>query len=177
MVRFDFVLDSNLDVYLMEANMSPNLSTKHFAMNRLLYEQVIYSLLRLTGVLRGGLASASLAATSREEADMQLAEKDLYTFPEECASSTCAASASACDKRECQLCKQCLGSEEVEYLRQAGLEHLNRHQCARIFPAPTTQREARGWKEKEFRSSETEANRKMDQWFAGKCLLDERWCR
>ena len=31
MVRFDFVLDSKLNVYLMEVNMSPNLSSKHFA--------------------------------------------------------------------------------------------------------------------------------------------------
>ena len=47
MVRFDFVLDSKLNVYLMEVNMSPNLSTKHFSGNRLLYEQVIYNFLRL----------------------------------------------------------------------------------------------------------------------------------
>ncbi len=38
--RFDFVLDSKLNLYLMEANMSPNLSTGHFTLNRLLYEQV-----------------------------------------------------------------------------------------------------------------------------------------
>jgi tubulin monoglycylase TTLL15 len=54
MVRFDFVLDSKMNVYLMEVNMSPNLSSKHFAGNRLLYEQVIYSLLRLVGVARPG---------------------------------------------------------------------------------------------------------------------------
>jgi hypothetical protein len=40
MVRFDFVIDSKMNVYLMEVNMSPNLSSKHFAPNRLLYEQV-----------------------------------------------------------------------------------------------------------------------------------------
>ena len=46
MVRFDFVLDSKLGVYLMEVNMSPNLSSGHFAQNRLLYEQAVYTLLR-----------------------------------------------------------------------------------------------------------------------------------
>ena len=40
MVRFDFVVGSNMQLYLMEANMSPNLSSKHFALNRRLYEQV-----------------------------------------------------------------------------------------------------------------------------------------
>ena len=54
MVRFDFFVDSKLNVYLMEANMSPNLSSKHFAGNRLLYEQVIYNLLRLVSVARPG---------------------------------------------------------------------------------------------------------------------------
>ena len=49
MVRFNFVLDSKLNVYLMEVNMSPNLCTKHFSGNRLLYEQVIYNFLRLVG--------------------------------------------------------------------------------------------------------------------------------
>ena len=176
MVRFDFVLDSQLNVYLMEANMSPNLSSKHFAMNRLLYEQVLYSLLRLNGILRGGISSTTLTPTSQEEAEMQLAEKDLRVFPEECASESCAASASACDKRECQLCKQCLASEEIEYPKMAALEHLNRHQCARIFPEPMTTKEASKWKSKTYDDEETDSNKKMDQWFAGKCLLDERWC-
>ena len=36
----DFVIDEDLKVYLMEANMSPNLSSAHFPANALLYEQV-----------------------------------------------------------------------------------------------------------------------------------------
>lgn len=43
MVRFDFIVDEDLNVYLMEANMSPNLSSRHFPPNRLLYEQVLNS--------------------------------------------------------------------------------------------------------------------------------------
>lgn len=50
MMRFDLVVDNDLNVYLMEANMSPNLSSAHFAQNQLLYEQVIYNLLNLVGV-------------------------------------------------------------------------------------------------------------------------------
>ena len=37
-VRFDFVIDEDLKVYLMEANMSPNLSSAHFPANARLYE-------------------------------------------------------------------------------------------------------------------------------------------
>ena len=55
MVRFDFVLDEDLNVYLMEANMSPNLSSAHFPPNKLLYEQVVHSVLRLVGVVQGSV--------------------------------------------------------------------------------------------------------------------------
>lgn len=50
MMRFDFVVDEELNVFLMEANMSPNLSSAHFAKNQLLFEQVIYNLFSLTGI-------------------------------------------------------------------------------------------------------------------------------
>lgn len=50
MMRFDFVLDENLRVYLMEANMSPNLSSSHFPLNQHLFEQIIYNLFSLIGI-------------------------------------------------------------------------------------------------------------------------------
>lgn len=50
MMRFDLVIDNDLKVYLMEANMSPNLSSAHFHQNTLLYEQVIYNIFNLVGV-------------------------------------------------------------------------------------------------------------------------------
>ena len=175
MVRFDFVLDAQLNVYLMEANMSPNLSSKHFAPNRLLYEQVVYSLLRLTGVLRGGIAGEDLVPSSREETEMQVADKDLHTFADLCVSEACS-SASACEERSCHLCKHCLTQTEIGYLRPAFLEHANRHSARRIFPEPVTREEARKWREYPHPKNETDANVKMRQWFAGKCLIDRNWC-
>lgn len=50
MMRFDFVVDDDLNVFLMEANMSPNLSSAHFPPNQLLFEQVIFNLFGLVGV-------------------------------------------------------------------------------------------------------------------------------
>ena len=50
LLRFDFVLDEDLNVYLMEANMSPNLASyKHPKLN-LMFEQVIYGLFNLVGL-------------------------------------------------------------------------------------------------------------------------------
>lgn len=50
LMRFDLIIDETLKVYLMEANMSPNLSSAHFKPNSLLYEQILYSLMNLVGV-------------------------------------------------------------------------------------------------------------------------------
>ena len=52
MVRFDFILDSKLNVYLLEVNMSPNLSSLHFARNKLLYEETLFGLLSLVGIAK-----------------------------------------------------------------------------------------------------------------------------
>lgn len=50
LIRIDFVVDENLNVYLLEANMSPNLSSAHFPPNQLLYEQVLYNVMGLLGL-------------------------------------------------------------------------------------------------------------------------------
>lgn len=50
LVRVDFTIDEDLNVFLMEANMSPNLSSAHFAPNQLLYEQVIFNFFALVGL-------------------------------------------------------------------------------------------------------------------------------
>jgi tubulin monoglycylase TTLL15 len=49
-MRFDFVIDEDLNIYLLEANMSPNLSSAHFPPNQLLYEQVVYNMMGLLGL-------------------------------------------------------------------------------------------------------------------------------
>ncbi|KAL9894521.1 tubulin tyrosine ligase-like 15 isoform 2-T5 [Glossina fuscipes fuscipes] len=61
LMRFDFIIDEDLRVYLMEANMSPNLSSGHFKPNALLYEQILYSAFSLVGVsslVRGTLSES-----------------------------------------------------------------------------------------------------------------------
>lgn len=48
--RFDFIVDEEFKVYLMESNMSPNLSSGHFKPNALLYEQVLMNIFSLLGL-------------------------------------------------------------------------------------------------------------------------------
>jgi len=174
MVRFDFVLDSKLNVYLMEVNMSPNLSTKHFSGNRLLYEQVIYNFLRLVGIGRPGLKSSSLLPTTKEEFEMQVSDKDISVFVDDCASEKCS-QPEACDQIKCKLCQHCLSSDHDEFLKMAFLEHVNRHVTKRLYPRSIgTKKEAINPKKEEPELSDNNAI--MHQWFRGKCIMDESWC-
>lgn len=50
-VRFDFVLDEDLRPYVLEVNMSPNLTPalKKFENNALIYEQLVYNTIKMIG--------------------------------------------------------------------------------------------------------------------------------
>lgn len=169
MVRFDFILDDKLNVFLMEANMSPNLSSAHFAQNKLLYEQVIFNLLSLVGLTRV-INPSYLKSRSQNEKNMQVSSADIHVFSDECASKTCQES---CLSSMCQLCKRCLSSEEEEMLKDAYLEHVNKKSCHRIIPPPITH------EINEINAvykNMNERNRLLVQWFHGKCLNDISWC-
>lgn len=121
MMRFDFVLDENLNVYLLEANMSPNLSSAHYPPNQQLYEQVIYNLFALIG----------LAVRPEEKAPFW--NKTIAVFPEKCNNALCFEN---CSPIDCQLCGPCLLDDTRDNLERAYEEHLSRRDNIRIFPPP-----------------------------------------
>nr|CAD7444236.1 unnamed protein product [Timema bartmani] len=168
MVRFDFVIDEDLNVFVMEANMSPNLSSAHFPPNRLLYEQTLFNLFALVGVGRRVVAE-SLQSRSREDMLMQVAEKNLVVFPEECSKRRC----ELCLADECQLCLPCLTLETLDQLRRAYLEHINKLDCKRVVPPPMTPE--RGNISVNL-GGLSPRNKLMYLWFRGKCQLDSSWC-
>lgn len=125
MTRFDFVIDDEGKVYIMEANMSPNLSSAHFPPNRLLYEQVLFNLLGLVGVGTG------VAGGRNTEDTAQVASKQISVFPKECHEDKCLHD---CKSEPCGLCMNCLNEETTEVLKRAFLEFVNRGECLRVFP-------------------------------------------
>lgn len=171
MMRFDFVIDNDLKVHLMEANMSPNLSSAHFKQNRLLYEQVVYNLLSLVGIGRA-VHSPSLATRSNDEDEMQAAVKDIVVFADHC-SVNCQGGSSACNKIECQLCLPCLSEDEKANFLQAYLEHQRRGGCRRVVPQPVLHDKAHSAADMETLTPE---NTLMTEWFRGMCLNDHSFC-
>lgn len=171
MMRFDFVIGDDLKVHLMEANMSPNLSSAHFKQNRLLYEQVVYNLLSLVGIGRA-VHSPSLATRSNDEDEMQAAIKDIVVFADHC-SVNCQGGSSACNKIECQLCLPCLSEDEKANFLQAYLEHQRRGGCRRVVPQPIPHDKAHSAADMETLTPE---NTLMTEWFRGMCLNDHAFC-
>lgn len=171
MMRFDFVIDDQLQVHLMEANMSPNLSSAHFKQNRLLYEQVVYNLLSLVGIGRA-VHSPSLSSRSKDEEEMQAAIKDVVVFADHCAVN-CNSGASACNDPQCQLCLPCFSKEQKENFLQAYLEHQHRGECRRVVPQPILPDQAHQAANMDRLSPE---NTLMTEWFRGMCLNDKTFC-
>lgn len=174
LVRFDFVLDENLNVFLMECNMSPNLSSDHFPKNARLYEHVLFNLLGLVGVRH--FASTSNKKAITYEDTMLVSSQDIQVFPDYCKGNFCSGS---CHTFVCQLCKQCIHKELQTDLKIAYLEHTHRGSARRIYPPSISHVDALAWSPGTALPISGYLNIKnklMYLWFIGKCRLDPGWC-
>ncbi|KAL6449143.1 hypothetical protein ACFW04_000674 [Cataglyphis niger] len=161
LVRFDLALDEDLNVYMMEANMSPNLSSAHYPPNQLLYEQVIFNTFALVGIGKR-IKRISLKTRNKAEEEMEVANKNIVVLPELCKECK------DCFHIECQLCRPCYTLETKLILSQSYLEHQNQMDFQRIFPPPIT----KGMVLQNF----TLRNQLLIRWYQGKCELDKTWC-
>ncbi|CAK9305102.1 unnamed protein product [Gordionus sp. m RMFG-2023] len=130
LVRFDFALDSNLELHLMEVNMSPNLSSDHFPPNKRLYLRLLHDTIRL--VLSNFYNEVERDASSSE---IDISVRDLSVFPDLCA-------------RYCQnvtrpniachhLCT--VNGDKVAkggFIESSYLEHLNKGSFKKVLPLP-----------------------------------------
>lgn len=174
MVRFDFLIDQDLNVFLMEVNMSPNLSSEHFIGNKLLYEQVVFSLLGLVGIASPVAANKKFTQDT-DDMEMLVSNRDLHVLTNNCTSDGC----NQCQLPVCRLCSNCMNKELESVLMAGYLEQMNRHTWRRAIPKPfQTQDIARTWysdTDEEFQRFST-SNKVMSLWFHGKCLEDAAWC-
>ncbi|XP_054169103.1 probable tubulin polyglutamylase ttll-15 [Oppia nitens] len=163
LVRFDFALDEDLNVYLMEANMSPNLSSAHFGPNKMLYEQVIFNLLSLVGVART-LNTKTWVERDAENYNIMVSTKDLSVNEELCSSDKCHLS---CKSKDCDVCYHCLRDDHKLVLKDAFLEHNSKWNTKRLIPSTT---------DEESDLIKSEENIRHLKWFKGKCQQNKLWC-
>uniref|UniRef100_A0A183GM75 Tubulin--tyrosine ligase-like protein 9 n=1 Tax=Heligmosomoides polygyrus TaxID=6339 RepID=A0A183GM75_HELPZ len=154
--RFDFVVDENLNVFLMEANMSPNLSSGHFSQNQVLYEQVLFNVFSLVGV------ASALTLEARRGQLFLATDSDIHVPLKECTDGSCA---SCGDEMICQLCAQCMTTATSTFLKQAFSEHVNRRNMKMLTISFDKETQVR-----------TKADYLMHSWRMKKCERSKSWC-
>lgn len=160
--RFDFVVDDEMNVFLMEANMSPNLSSGHFKQNQILYEKVLLNIFSLTGISKQFTSSSERDFMSRaSDLNPLVNSRDINLPLKYCVEDKC----EACDEApECQLCGHCMSNDTRKILEETFLEHTNRRQMKRI--------------EHDYENHQplTKEDHLLTLWYRTKCQLDQSWC-
>uniref|UniRef100_A0A0N5AG15 Tubulin polyglutamylase TTLL4 n=1 Tax=Syphacia muris TaxID=451379 RepID=A0A0N5AG15_9BILA len=167
--RFDFLVDSNFKVFLMEVNMSPNLSTAHFPQNRLFFEKILYDLFSLVGVasyLHGNDFETNFKDKSIRE--MEVSTRDIVINTQDCV-SLCSEKEQCRKRVKCQLCNSCLTYNNKIILKAAYAEHMSQRMFRRILPATKH-------KPKHVNRVYSEVDRMLILWFDQKCQRDKSWC-
>ncbi|KAF8387160.1 ttll-15, partial [Pristionchus pacificus] len=161
--RFDFVVDDELNVFLMEANMSPNLSSGHFKPNQLIYEQVLMSVLSLVGLANPLSETAVEEFGSRRRSEFPpVSDRDLalaFPFCDQCGD---------CGSEErCALCGACLAADAQlsDALAELLREEHERRKMRRLRIE---------WGE--GREPFSRLDRLQALWIEKKCERDSAWC-
>lgn len=169
MIRMDFVVEENLQVYLMEANMSPSVSSHHSPRRQIYYDQLLYNLFGLTGI-GSRVARNSFRPLPKDTDRMLSSDPNVVINPEICQSENCRKS---CHSSECRLCLKCLSSDDLKEMNNAYREFMNKGEMVRVIPGPMDRTKSLNETDlNEF----TMKNQFMYQWFHGKCVMDKSWC-
>ncbi|CAI5451657.1 unnamed protein product [Caenorhabditis angaria] len=162
--RFDFVVDEDLNVFLMEANMSPNLSSGHFKQNQIMYEKVLMSIFSMIGIGKQLTPEAEKMFRSQRSSDQNpvASDRDINLPLKFCVEDKC----KNCDEAmECQLCGHCMTSTTRKILEETYLEHLNRRHMRRL-----------SFNYNQERQPLTREDHLQSLWLHTKCELDYSWC-
>uniref|UniRef100_A0A0L8ICW7 Tubulin polyglutamylase ttll-15 n=2 Tax=Octopus bimaculoides TaxID=37653 RepID=A0A0L8ICW7_OCTBM len=172
LVRFDFVLDKDFNIYLMEANMSPNLSSRTHEENARLYEHVIFNMLSVVGIATR--AALNFPNIVLDDNNMEVSDADINVFSDRCMAPEC--KASNCTLWKCRLCNYCMTPREKLIAKMAYLEHINRGNTRRILPPVADTAEELAILTQTEISQKSEENKFMALWFLGQCQRDATWC-
>lgn len=95
--------------------------------------------------------------------------KNIVVESEICSTIPCTES---CAPTECELCRPCLSTDDIQGLFAAHREHLNRGDTKRIFPEPIVDKTLN----LENLKLLSPKNQMMTKWFYGKCVQESSWC-
>ncbi|KAG5677463.1 hypothetical protein PVAND_007221 [Polypedilum vanderplanki] len=164
LVRFDIILDNYLNPFVMEVNMSPNLTPakKKHEKYTTVYEQLVYNTINLVG------AGSYEVLMSRFTNDtISVNSQNIATNLENCLENTCQLN---CEKSSCAICIPCISSNILFHLNEAYCEHIRKGNFKRAFPISIH------FNNTELFETLSENNQIMIKWYEAKCENDESWC-
>ncbi|CRK91774.1 CLUMA_CG005406, isoform A [Clunio marinus] len=133
LVRFDFILDAKLKLYLMEVNMSPNLQAHpKMRAHKPIYENLVYNFLNLVGI-GTTISDKSLGQFTEDESSFVLNDHSISVTPDICLNRPCN---ETCDSTQCDLCLNCMSDSFKYDLKLAFWEHMNMGEFSRAVPPP-----------------------------------------
>ncbi|XP_072041660.1 probable tubulin polyglutamylase ttll-15 [Amphiura filiformis] len=157
--RWDFIVDEDLNAYLLEANLSPEITTRNHISN-IGNTRTLHSLLMMT----------------RHSKNVRVRDSNVNVVSGVCYEQRC----QHCTDTECQLCAQCLSSSDKTILKTTFAEHINRSGYLRTYPEPMTQEEAS--LPYSTPSDDVDVNNLSKsenlnrEWLRLKCIHDYYWC-
>ncbi|XP_070505704.1 probable tubulin polyglutamylase ttll-15 [Chironomus tepperi] len=169
LVRFDMILDANMDLHLIEVNQHPNLyPSANFIKNRFLYENLIFNLFNLIGV-GTTYNKENLKIPSMDVEQMIADGHSLNVSPETCLSSLCE---NSCDG-DCMFCRKCLSDDDIYDQLQAYREQMNLGHFKRVFPAEQEDAETIGL---DLWGKVSKESVRHAQWFDEMCEKNRNFC-
>ena len=184
LLRFDFLMDENQNLYLMEINMSPNITPteQKYEKNAKIREKMVYDVVSLAGVgSEFDLMSRWVFVNknsylfwtfyiahsyNQQSLDMISNLPNIAIDLEQCFMNNCERN---CQKTECKLCATCWDDDDMRNLLEAHREHSRRGGFKRVFPSTTQFDE-------NFIHKLSKENKISTRWFAAKCREDPEWC-
>ncbi|XP_072044804.1 probable tubulin polyglutamylase ttll-15 [Amphiura filiformis] len=162
--RWDYVMDENANLHLIEANINPHLNAKKDNPSYVnIFAYIILS--RMLRVMR----MDTLHEFQDKKPSYLVRDSDVYTYDHICYTSSC----SSCQKKICRLCSHCLSAEQRTILKEVLWEHLRRSSMRLVYPVV---KEETGEPGSTYYEHQTDDNKLTTDWMRRKCNRDDCWC-
>jgi hypothetical protein len=164
------IFDDELNLYLMEVNMSPNLLHLSYRLpHKYMYENLLYNLFNLLDISNPIRDHNFLFPDG--DVEMMAANPNSFGInPEICVNEPCLTS---CSNKMCRFCLKCLSSNDRFEMIMAYREQMNVGEFTRIFPPSIDFLDNAG---SEFWNNVTEKNEFYIEWFEGMCKKNRNFC-
>ncbi|KAG5668722.1 hypothetical protein PVAND_016649 [Polypedilum vanderplanki] len=159
LVRFDFIVDNDFDVYLIEINMSPemNFDDEESDRNEKMHQGLLKDTLKIIG------AENYEDYVKTRTSSFNLAHKSQIDL------NHCKNCEKSCEAENCNLCLNCMSIDEQEFIFQAHNENQRKGNFKRLLPS-------KSYMSKESQNFMTDKTKKLSEWMNLKCNEDINWC-